>query len=88
MLLRPLLASLLVLGLTLPAAAAPCGDTSAGFEEWKAVMAKEAKAEGVGKAGIAALMAAACTQSGNAERSTSGGLVMGAAVGALAPAGR
>jgi hypothetical protein len=37
---------------------------------------------------IAALMAAACTQSGNVERSTSGGLVMGAAVGALAPAGR
>ena len=58
MLLRPLIASLIALGLALPAAAAPCGDTSAGFEDWKAVMAEEARAEGVGKAGIAALMGA------------------------------
>jgi membrane-bound lytic murein transglycosylase B len=55
-LIAPLLASAFALGLALPAAAAPCGDTSAGFEDWKAVMAEEAKAEGVGKAGIAALM--------------------------------
>ena len=41
-----------------PAAAAPCGDTSSGFEDWKSVMAREAKAEGVGKAGINALMGA------------------------------
>ncbi len=39
----------------LPAAAAPCGNTSAGYEDWKAVMANEARTEGVGKAGIAAL---------------------------------
>ena len=57
MFLRPLLSAILVIGFSLPAAAAPCGDTSAGFEDWKAVMAKEAKAEGVGDAGIAALMA-------------------------------
>lgn len=41
----------------LPALAAQCGDTAAGYEEWKSEMAKEAKAEGVGKAGIAALKA-------------------------------
>lgn len=41
-----------------PAAAAPCGDTSSGFEDWKSVMAREAKAAGVGKAGINALMGA------------------------------
>jgi len=38
--------------------AAPCGDTSAGFEDWKPVMAREAKAAGVGKAGQAALLGA------------------------------
>jgi membrane-bound lytic murein transglycosylase B len=37
--------------------AAPCSDTSAGFEAWKPVMAEEARAAGVGKSGIAALMA-------------------------------
>ena len=57
MFLRPLLYAALALGLALPVAAAPCGDTSAGFEDWKTAMAKEAKAEGVGDAGIAALMA-------------------------------
>ena len=40
------------------ASAAPCGSTSAGFEDWKSVMAGEAKAAGVGKAGIKALMGA------------------------------
>ena len=38
--------------------AAPCGDTSAGFEDWKPVMADQARAAGVGKAGQAALLAA------------------------------
>jgi membrane-bound lytic murein transglycosylase B len=41
-----------------PGWAAPCGDTSAGFEEWKSIMAAEAKAEGVGPAGIKALKGA------------------------------
>lgn len=54
---RPLISAALFLALSLPAAAAPCGDTSAGFEDWKAQMAAEAKAEGVGPAGLAALMA-------------------------------
>jgi len=40
------------------AQAAPCGDTSAGFDDWKPVMASEAKAAGVGPAGREALMAA------------------------------
>ncbi|MGL6208328.1 MAG: lytic murein transglycosylase [Paracoccaceae bacterium] len=40
------------------AQAAPCGDTSAGFEDWKPAMADEAAAAGVGKAGQAALMSA------------------------------
>ncbi len=39
-----------------PLHAAPCGDTSAGFEDWKPVMAREARAAGVGKAGQSALM--------------------------------
>ena len=38
--------------------AAPCGDTSAGFENWKSTMAAEAKAAGVGAKGRAALMGA------------------------------
>ena len=48
----------LLLLLASPAVAAPCGNTSAGFEDWKSVMAAEAKTEGVGKAGRAALMGA------------------------------
>ncbi|PZQ99137.1 MAG: murein transglycosylase [Cereibacter sphaeroides] len=40
------------------ATAAPCGNTSANFEAWKPIMAQEAKAQGVGKQGIAALMGA------------------------------
>ena len=35
--------------------AAPCGNSSAGFEDWKLPMAAEAKAAGVGAAGLAAL---------------------------------
>lgn len=46
------------MGLSLPAIAAPCGNTSSGFEDWKTVMADEARAAGVGKAGVKALMAA------------------------------
>lgn len=44
---------------TLPAAAnaASCSDTGGQYEGWKAEMAAEAKAEGVGKRGIDALMA-------------------------------
>jgi lytic murein transglycosylase len=45
----------LCLAAPMPLLAAPCGDTSAGYEEWKGIMAREARAEGVGKAGIAAL---------------------------------
>ena len=56
MFLRPLLSAAFIIGLSLPAAAAPCGDTGAGYEDWKSVMAAEARAEGVGEAGIAALM--------------------------------
>jgi lytic murein transglycosylase len=47
----------LALVLPLPALAAPCGDTATGYEAWKSVMAEEARAEGVGRAGIEALMA-------------------------------
>jgi lytic murein transglycosylase len=38
------------------AAAAPCGDTASGYEAWKDAIAAEARAAGVGRAGIAALM--------------------------------
>lgn len=56
MLTRFFAAPLFCLSLAAPAMAAPCGDTSSGFEDWKAVMAQEAKAEGVGERGRAALM--------------------------------
>jgi len=39
-----------------PAEAAPCGNTSAGFEAWKRVFAGEAQGNGVGPKAIAALM--------------------------------
>jgi membrane-bound lytic murein transglycosylase B len=38
--------------------AAPCGNSSAGFDGWKPAIAAEAKAAGVGPAGLAALKAA------------------------------
>ena len=38
------------------AIAAPCGNTSAGYEDWKSVMADEASRAGVGKRGQAALL--------------------------------
>jgi membrane-bound lytic murein transglycosylase B len=49
----------LILIASLPAAAmaATCSDTGGQYEAWKAEMAAEAKAEGVGKRGIEALMA-------------------------------
>jgi lytic murein transglycosylase len=40
-----------------PAEAAPCGNTSAGFEAWKRAFAGEAQGHGVGPQAIAALMA-------------------------------
>lgn len=45
------------LALASPLAAAPCGDTSAGFATWKAAFAEEARAAGIGAAGLAALAA-------------------------------
>lgn len=38
-----------------PIFAAPCGNTSAGFEAWKAAFAQEARAAGVGQRGLDAL---------------------------------
>lgn len=55
---RIVLGAVVGIGMFQSALAAPCGDTSAGFEDWKAVMAKEAKADGVGAAGIKALKGA------------------------------
>jgi lytic murein transglycosylase len=42
--------------MTLPSHAAPCGNTAAGYEDWKPVMAKEAGKAGVGARGQDALM--------------------------------
>ena len=38
-----------------PALAASCGDTGSGFEKWKNAYAEEARAQGVGRKGLAAL---------------------------------
>jgi lytic murein transglycosylase len=46
--------SLLVAGAG-SAMAASCGDTGSGFEKWKNVYAEEARAQGVGRKGLAAL---------------------------------
>lgn len=47
------------LGLTVgPVAAAPCGNTTSGFNAWKAAFAKEAASAGVGKRGLSALASA------------------------------
>ncbi len=43
-------------GMVSQASAAQCGSTAAGFETWKQQFAAEARAQGVGAAGIAALM--------------------------------
>jgi len=42
----------------LPALAAPCGNTAAGFPTWKATFAAEARTAGVGQKGLQALAAA------------------------------
>lgn len=49
-------ASLVLLGCSFGAMAAECGRTGSGFEEWKQSFAIEARAHGVGEAGVAALM--------------------------------
>lgn len=54
--LRKTLLSGLFLSLSLPALAAPCSDTGGNYESWKPAIAAEAKAAGVGKKGIDALM--------------------------------
>ncbi len=46
---------LVALSFSSPATAAPCGNTSAGFEAWKADFAKQAKRAGVKKKGLQAL---------------------------------
>ncbi len=58
--LRLVLSFFLILGLAapLPALAASCGKTGDGFDSWKAAYAAEAKAQGVGRKGLAALAAA------------------------------
>jgi membrane-bound lytic murein transglycosylase B len=54
-------------------AAAPCGDTSAGFEPWKAAFAQEAAAAGVGERGLQALAQARYSQRTiNADRNQTG----------------
>ena len=52
-----LLGTVLITTLASSAAAAPCGNTSAGFEAWKADFSNEAKRAGVGSAGLQALAA-------------------------------
>jgi lytic murein transglycosylase len=47
--------SLTVFAFAGPAAAASCGDTGSGFEKWKNTYASEARAQGVGRKGLAAL---------------------------------
>ena len=56
---NPLLKFVLVCAsalLALPALAAPCGNTSAGYDDWKSIMTQEAAQSGVGKRGQDALM--------------------------------
>ncbi|WP_290542233.1 lytic transglycosylase domain-containing protein [Aestuariivirga sp.] len=45
----------LFIGLTTPAMAASCGKTAAGFDAWKTAYAAEARAQGIGPEGLAAL---------------------------------
>ncbi|MDF1855877.1 lytic transglycosylase domain-containing protein [Pseudooceanicola sp.] len=45
-----------------PAAAAPCGNTSAGFTAWKAAFAKEATSAGIKQRGLQALAASSYSQ--------------------------
>ena len=53
-----LTAGVLALAASTAALAAPCGNTAAGFDQWKAAFAKEAAAAGVKQRGINALMSA------------------------------
>ena len=53
---RSLLLSALIANLASAAGAAPCSDTGGQYEAWKALMAAEAEASGVGPRGIDALM--------------------------------
>ena len=46
----------LALCAALPAWAVPCSDTAAGYEAWKPLMAEQARAQGVGRKGVQALM--------------------------------
>lgn len=52
---RIVLCLFLILGLAAPAVAASCGNTGAGFDAWKKAYAAEARAQGVGPKGLAAL---------------------------------
>lgn len=58
---RPMTISLAVLAavflMARTAEAAPCGTSEAGFDGWKSAFADEARAKGIGEAGISALMA-------------------------------
>ena len=51
----PVLCFSLLLVVTTPAVAATCGNTGVGFDSWKVAYAGEAKAQGVGRKGLAAL---------------------------------
>jgi membrane-bound lytic murein transglycosylase B len=51
-----LLAALAAIGASNAASAAQCGNSAAGFDAWKQQFAPEARAKGIGSAGIAALM--------------------------------
>lgn len=50
------LVAFLIVGNSVGAWAASCGSTGAGFEDWKQIFSGEARAHGVGEAGISALM--------------------------------
>ena len=50
------LVAFLIVGNSVGAWAASCGGTGAGFEDWKQSFSGEARAHGVGEAGISALM--------------------------------
>ena len=52
---RRLFSALLLSALPMAGIAAPCGNTSQGFEAWKAAFAREAAAQGIGQRGLQAL---------------------------------
>jgi membrane-bound lytic murein transglycosylase B len=53
---KAILLALACVATPLPALAAQCGNTAAGFETWKREFAGEARAKGAGASGVAALM--------------------------------